>query len=75
MPVDIRPSSWLRNYNWKMSKELPGGNGVAYTHPQKTGHEIILYDDGRIEHLLHGQKIAAIDSKNVAGYMTKIHKY
>ena len=58
-----------------MSGNLPDGKGVSWTHDQKPGHEIRLYDNGRIEHYLKGQKIAAIDSKNVAGYMSKIHKH
>jgi hypothetical protein len=75
MPAQIQPSSWLKNYSWKMSKDSSIGNGVVYTNSQKPGHEIVLFDDGRIEHRLHGQKIAAVDSKNVAAYMSKIHRY
>jgi hypothetical protein len=75
MPAQIQPSNWLKNYNWKMTKNLPSGNGVVYTHSQKSNNEIILYDDGRIEHLLNNQKIASIDSKNIQGYLAKLHKY
>jgi len=74
MPVPT-PASYLRNYRWKINPDKKISGGVVYVHDQHPNNEIYLYDDGRVEHLVKGEKIASLDGKNIKSYLAKFHKY
>lgn len=71
---EIATGSWLRNYNWKSIKQLDGGK-IVFTNDQYPNHELHVYDDGHIDHLIRGQKIATMNQKRLGNYLQGVHKY
>lgn len=73
--VPLRPENYLRNYQWKHdpNKEISGG--IVFVNDRHPDNEIYFFDNGRIDHLLKGVRIASLDSKLLGSYLAKFHKY
>ena len=70
---EIQTGSWLRNYNWKPTKQLDS-RGIIFTNDQYPNHELYIYDDGHVDHLISGQKIATMNQKRLGNYLKGYHK-
>ena len=75
MPVPLGPANYLQSYRWKVDPNKMISGGIVYVHDQHPENEIYLYDDGRVEHIVRGTKIASIDKRKIQNYLAGFHKY